>query len=442
MGVYIDRSKIAFSKKTYKCPCCGEMKYNKFEYDGVEMDNDKYGHCWNPNGNCFPYKSRICGTMAYPRDEEIRAYYFGESGERIIPQVSQTVSKSVFYYNPDDRKYFSNDNVMMNPLFRYLTGIGLNVAESIKKYCVTSFAETNPNYSCFQMDKVLFWLRDINGRYCDGKEMCYDETGHRMKFKSVESGKTEGTITWTSKRTAYREATRQRYSTNKGDEIKNYMREFESKFMFRKPLFGEHLLAYQQGEPILLFESEKTAVVMDAYCRMAGKQVICVALGGKTMFNDEKMKWLKGRNVTYMPDSDTLKVIENEDGNPEREIDMMYRKLKEKNPDLADSIKLGDCCWKPSTLKDSILRVKKYEVDAILQEKGVETIEDAKLDFADIVCWRFEHRKSPIEELPFGDNVIEVRKQEPEKKQEKAEYISPLATNKDFNEKIIYDNYI
>lgn len=410
MGVYIDKSKIAFGKKTYKCPCCGEMKYNKFEYDGVEMDNDKYGHCWNSNGNCFPYKSRICGTMAYPSDVEIRSYYYGESAQKTITYAPKQV-KAVYSFSFADKKYLANDDAMQTPLFRYIQSICLNVADSVKKYGVTAYVDDYAKSACYKMQKVVFWLTDINGMTCDGKEMCYDATGHRVKL--------DNSISWASKRTAYYNATRQKYTTNTGNELKNFMQEFENKYEFRRPLFGENLLANQQGEPVLLFESEKTAVIMDAYCRMAGKKAICLGLGGKNYFTADRLKQLKGRNVTYLPDSDTLKVVFNEDGNQEREIDVMYRKLKAQDAELANSIKLGDACWVPSTKFDSILRVKKHEVDAILQEKGAETIEEAKLDFADIVCWRFEHRKSPIEDLPFGND-------------EPKEYINPFASNKDY----------
>lgn len=423
MGVYINRNLIRFSKSAYKCPHCGNLKYHRVTYNGVEIVNDAYGCCWTNHG-CFTNTSKFGGTLSYPTDEFIRSYFnLTDSAEQQV-SIPQAQPKSLYHYLKSDISKYTVGNIDYNNLFKYLRSIGLDYADSVSKYKVCSFVENNPHYACYMQDKVLFWLISIDGEYCDGKEICYGTDGHRRKYNNLPDNLRDGSITYTSTRTAYIEASKQRYTTKNGDELKRYMSDFKQRYEFRRVLFGEHLLANQQGEPILLFEAEKTAVIMDAYCRMNGKKVICLALGGKSMYTADKLKWLQGRNVTYIPDTDTLSVCTNEDGNPEQEIDILHRRLRQQNSALADSIKICKICWVPSSTDNSILRVKQHEIDALLQAKGVKTIQEAKLDFADVVCWRLEHQPKQVEELPFPEDTV-VHKP-------KVEYVSPLSTNKDY----------
>ena len=70
-------------------------------------------------------------------------------------------------------------------------------------------------------------------------------------------------------------------------------------FRLRQCLFGEHLLNRSTSAPVMLVESEKTAVVM---CHFI-PDYIWLATGGKNgCFNREAMSVLRDREVTLIPD--------------------------------------------------------------------------------------------------------------------------------------------
>ena len=69
-------------------------------------------------------------------------------------------------------------------------------------------------------------------------------------------------------------------------------------FHLKQCLYGEHLLK-NSSSPVMLVESEKTAVVMSHFI----PDYIWLATGGKNgCFNSEAMQVLKGREVTLIPD--------------------------------------------------------------------------------------------------------------------------------------------
>lgn len=69
-------------------------------------------------------------------------------------------------------------------------------------------------------------------------------------------------------------------------------------FHLKQCLFGEHLLK-NSSSPVMLVESEKTAVVMSHFI----PDYIWLATGGKNgCFNSEAMQVLKSREVTLIPD--------------------------------------------------------------------------------------------------------------------------------------------
>ena len=70
-------------------------------------------------------------------------------------------------------------------------------------------------------------------------------------------------------------------------------------FHLRQCLFGEHLLNTSGTAPVMLVESEKTAVIMSHFI----PDYIWLATGGKNgCFNSEAMQVLRGRDVTLVPD--------------------------------------------------------------------------------------------------------------------------------------------
>ena len=70
-------------------------------------------------------------------------------------------------------------------------------------------------------------------------------------------------------------------------------------FHLKQCLFGEHLLKGSSSSPVMLVESEKTAIIMSHFI----SDYIWLATGGKNgCFNREAMLALQGRDVTLIPD--------------------------------------------------------------------------------------------------------------------------------------------
>lgn len=65
-------------------------------------------------------------------------------------------------------------------------------------------------------------------------------------------------------------------------------------------LFGEHLLSQDPDRPVVLVESEKTALI----CAGLMPRYAWLATGGKSQLSEEKQRVLKGRKVIAFPDVD------------------------------------------------------------------------------------------------------------------------------------------
>ena len=72
-----------------------------------------------------------------------------------------------------------------------------------------------------------------------------------------------------------------------------------SKVQLQQYMSGEHLLNTSATAPVMLVESEKTAVIMSHFI----PDYIWLATGGKNgCFNSEAIQVLRGRDVTLVPD--------------------------------------------------------------------------------------------------------------------------------------------
>ena len=116
---------------------------------------------------------------------------------------------------------------------------------------------------------AVFWQIDMNGLVRTGKIMCYNpETGHRIKEPQVF-------VSWAH------------------SELRM------PDFHLKQCLFGEYLLKSSTSSPVMLVESEKTAVIMSHFI----PDYLWLATGGKNgCFNREAMQVLRDRNITLLPD--------------------------------------------------------------------------------------------------------------------------------------------
>ena len=157
----------------------------------------------------------------------------------------------------------------LNPLFNYLKGI---MDEESRMRLMEKY---NVGTSKKWGGATVFWQVDVQGRVRTGKIMCYNpETGHRVK-------EPHSRVCWAH------------------TELK------EKDYHLKQCLFGEHLLPSNPALPVILVESEKTALIGSFFI----PEMLWLASGGiNGCFNSETMEVLRGRDVTLMPDLGAMEI--------------------------------------------------------------------------------------------------------------------------------------
>lgn len=125
--------------------------------------------------------------------------------------------------------------------------------------------------------EVIFYQKDIKGRYRGGKVMQYNPViGKRIK---KEGGIPVNWVHPLFKKRGY----------------------IPENWTMTQCLFGEHLLAEYPDKPVCLVEAEKTAIICCGFM----PEFNWLATGGKTQLGD-KLNVLKGYEVTAFPDIDAV----------------------------------------------------------------------------------------------------------------------------------------
>lgn len=150
-----------------------------------------------------------------------------------------------------------------NPLYKYLCRV-FGEAEAQRVFHLYHVG-TSAKWG----GATVFWQIDAKEQVRSGKIILYNsETGHRVK-------EPHSYVSW-----AHREL-----------QLKD--------FNLKQCLFGEHLLKRYPDAPVILVESEKTAIVMSHFI----PSYVWVATGGiNGCFKEEFVRSLKGRDVTLIPD--------------------------------------------------------------------------------------------------------------------------------------------
>lgn len=121
----------------------------------------------------------------------------------------------------------------------------------------------------------VFWYIDSTGKVTDGKIMYYDDpkTGKRFKGEKVNN---KPAVNWA-------------HSLLK-------LPDFKRKHCF----YGEHILRVEPDKPVLIVESEKTALIASVFFH----DRIILATGGQQNLSD-RLYWelLQGRQITLIPDT-------------------------------------------------------------------------------------------------------------------------------------------
>lgn len=151
----------------------------------------------------------------------------------------------------------------IHPLYRYLCNV-FGEEETVRLfqlYCIGTSAKWGGS--------AVFWQIDINGLIRTGKIMCYNpKNGHRIK-------EPQAFVSWAHSELRIPDS------------------------HLKQCLFGEHLLKGASSFPVMLIESEKTAIIMNHFI----PDYIWLATGGKNgCFNRDAMQVLQGRDVTLIPD--------------------------------------------------------------------------------------------------------------------------------------------
>lgn len=259
-----------FSGGKAVCPACKQNTFVPYldERTGEFVDAKIFGRCDRVNN---------CEYHEYPKD------YFTKNGNG-ARKASQTVTNIIPFTRPP---------AYVNRLpYSYVTK-SLATPESdcnFISYLNTIFDKT---VTQFLIDKyllgvdkhgdVIFWQVDINGEVRSGKTIPYKPDGKRKRKKD---GETEYELGWVHKKAK---------DENKALLYPNYKLE--------QCLYGEHLLSEAPTDaPILIFESEKTAVVASVYAPFYFRNAICLATGGLELLNAAKLEVLRGREITICPD--------------------------------------------------------------------------------------------------------------------------------------------
>lgn len=258
---------MALSLEKYKgkstrhdCPACGHKhQFARYVDDRGEYIADNVGRC---------NRESKCGYHYPP------AQYFKDHPESRPAGVEPRLARPA----PKPRTVKPFDTIDPDVLRESLTGYDRNafVQFLLSRFDEQSVLDAAARYLIgFHRGYTVFWQVDQAKRIRTGKMIAYDpDTGRRRK---------DIYPTW-----VHSELQKQRRSSG----------EFE----LRQCLFGEHLLSTDQGSPVAIVESEKTAVIAS----LCLPRFIWLASGGKQSLGTAKLAKLKDRKIILFPDADAV----------------------------------------------------------------------------------------------------------------------------------------
>lgn len=267
MGLYrftlekYDRSK----KNRYTCPGCGHKREFTRYIDtvGSFVFPENVGKCNRVNNCSYHYTpseffrdnpevlEELLETDNTPTVTTI------PKQKTIPPQDISYIDKTVMHNSCAENWY------KHNKLFLFLIS-QMGTCETIRL-----FKEYNVGTSKkWDGAATVFWYVSIDGKIRTGKIMLYHSNGHRVKegFNRIGWAHTEM-------------------------NLKNFNLEL--------CFFGEHLLNLYPGKPVGIVESEKSAIICNAYI----KDFVWIASGGKNGCLNSRYSILRDRRICLFPDS-------------------------------------------------------------------------------------------------------------------------------------------
>lgn len=283
------------SHQKCRCPACGRSK--KFSpyvetSTGRAVDVEQCGKC-----------DRIynCGYHLSPREyfkiHKNRVYKPRTKFYRTMLNNQQCYEN--FSVTDKVRHLYSKYSITGNPLYRFMLSLGTAGGDDVRQSVVDVFRLYDVGTSYLWSGSAILWLKRMDGLTVDGKVMDFDAaTGKRIKEPYPH-------VSWVSSITS---------------------RQLNKRFVaIERPLYGEHLLGQCSGGRVVVFESEKTALLMAfALHTVMGdhftRYVVPVATMGADGLTLKRLhtlaRWLQGgngsallesgRNVVFYPDNGML----------------------------------------------------------------------------------------------------------------------------------------
>ena len=266
---YAQMQAAGFSGGKAVCPKCGQKTFVLY----INEHNDTVTFFPSEFGVCD--RQENCQYNEYPTD-----YFKNGDGAR---KASQTVNNVIQFTRPP--AYVSRlpyDEVNKSLATPESECNFISYLNDIFDKDVTQFLIDKYKLGVDYYKDVIFYQIDANGEVRGGKTIPYRPDGKRKK---KDKGETLFEIGWLHTKLK---------DKNGALLYPNYKLE--------QCLFGEHLLRENLDTPILIFESEKSAVVASVYAPFYFRNAICLATGGLELLNAAKLEVLRGRKITICPD--------------------------------------------------------------------------------------------------------------------------------------------
>ena len=268
LAEYTQMQAAGFPSGKAICPKCEQKTFVPY-FDtrtGEFIDVKIFGRC-DRQDNCQYHEKVPFG------------YFKNGNGAR---KASQTVNNVIQFTRPPAyinrlpyeyvTKSLARDNSKCN-FINYLIKI---FDKDVANYLINKYKLGVDSY-----DDVIFWQVDINGEVRSGKTIPYWPEGKRKK-----KPETDFEVGFIHKK-AKDKSGALLYPNYKSEQC----------------LFGEHLLSENPDAPILIFESEKAAVIASVYAPFYFDDAICLATGGVELLSAEKLEVLAGREICLAPDA-------------------------------------------------------------------------------------------------------------------------------------------
>jgi hypothetical protein len=279
---------LGTTSKKYTCPQCGQKTFKVSTYVDTKepVDETRFGRCERVN---------FCGYILLPGATEQRTNFTPRPDPKyifILPSQDQIRAVVNFAATSNFHSFIKSNTTIP--------------AEHLELWGVCSHR--------YYSDRTVYLFQRISDRaIVNWKIFAYKSDGHRNK--DIDS-----------------------YSLS---APKYYFEKDRLSYEVKYPmcLFGEHLLGPVNDTPVMVVESEKTAVLSSFYYPQY-KWVSCGAANGLTVVSKHKTKVLQGRKVYWVCDSDKA-------GRENRSIDNLQKAITSFDvidlfPERIDGYDLGD----------------------------------------------------------------------------------------------------